>query len=266
LFATGAAGVDLDLAEIQGVHGVEDEVDEMIGGHPVAQVGREQQRGVAVNRNEAGRHAFKDAAARKKSKKIENFKSDRLLAAARTAWQREFAQVPAGKLVFLDESAAQTNMTRLRGRAPRGERVYDHAPAGHWRVTTLIGSIRLDGKTACMTIPAATDIPIFRAYVQPILIPTLQPGDAVIYDNLSSHQDPETTRLIEPARASVRPLPAYSLDLNPIEKMGSKVKALLRSAKARTPAALNRAIARALAAVTAKDAQGWFAAFSYSIN
>jgi hypothetical protein len=92
--------------------------------------------------------------------------------------------------VFLDESAAQTNMTRLRGRAPRGERVYDHAPAGHWRVTTLIGSIRLDGTTACMTIPAANDIPIFRAYVQHVLIPTLRPGDGVIYDNLSSHQDP----------------------------------------------------------------------------
>jgi hypothetical protein len=108
--------------------------------------------------------------------------------------------------VFLDESAAQTNMTRLRGRPPRGERVYDPAPAGHGRGTPLIGSIRLNGTTACMTIPAATDIPIFRAYVQHILIPTLQPGDGVIYDNLSSHQDPETTRLIEPAWASVRSL------------------------------------------------------------
>lgn len=157
-------------------------------------------------------------------------------------------------------------MTRLRGRAPRGERVYDHAPAGHWRVTTMIGSIRLNGTTACMTIPAATDIPIFRAYVQHVLIPTLQPGEVVIYDHLSSHQDPECTRLIEQAGASVRPLPAYSPDLNPIEKMWSKVKALLRSAKARTPAALNRAIARALAAVTAKDAQGWFAACGYSIS
>jgi hypothetical protein len=150
--------------------------------------------------------------------------------------------------------------------APRGKRVYDHAPAGHWRVTTRIGSIRLNGTTACITIPAATDIPIFRAYVQHILIPTLQPGDVVIYDNLSAHKDPETIRLIEQAGASVRPLPAYSPDLNPIEKMWSKVKALLRSAKARTPAALNRAIARALAAVTAKDAQGWFAACGYSIN
>ena len=117
-----------------------------------------------------------------------------------------------------------------------------------------------------MTIPAATDIPIFRAYVQHVLIPTLQPGEVVIYDHLSSHQDPECTRLIEQAGASVRPLPAYSPDLNPIGKMWSKVKALLRSAKARTPAALNRAIARALAAVTAKAAQGWFAARGYSIS
>jgi hypothetical protein len=85
------------------------------------------------------------------------------------AWQREFAGIPAGKLAFLDESAAQTNMTRRWGRALRAARVYDHAPAGHWRVTTLIGSIRLNGTTACMTIPAATDIPIFRAYVQHVL-------------------------------------------------------------------------------------------------
>jgi transposase len=144
--------------------------------------------------------------------------------------------------------------------APRGKRVYDHAPAGHWRVTTRIGSIRLNGTTACITIPAATDISIFRTYVQPIWISTLQPGKLVIYDNLSSHQDPETPRLIEQAGVSVRSLPAYSPNLNPIERMRRKVKARLRSAKARTPAALNRAIALALAAVTAEDAQDWFAA------
>jgi transposase len=133
--------------------------------------------------------------------------------------------------------------------APRGKRVYDHAPAGHWRVTTRIGSIRLNGTTACIIIPAATDISIFRTYVQPIWISTLQPGKLVIYDNLSSHQDPETPRLIEQARAGVRSLPAYSPNLNSIEKMRRKVKALLRSAKVPPPAALNRAIARALAAV-----------------
>jgi hypothetical protein len=107
---------------------------------------------------------------------------------------------------------------------------------------------------------------IFRTYVQPIWISTLQPGKLVICDHLSSHQDPETPRLIEQAGASVRSRPAYSPNLNPIERRRRKVKALLCSAKARTPAALNRALARALAAVTAEAAQGWFAARGYGIS
>ena len=129
----------------------------------------------------------------------------------------------------------------------------------------MIGSVRLDGTTACMTIQEATDTDIFRAYVQRVLIPTLRPGDVVILDNLSPHKNSETIRLIEQAGAGVRFLPAYSSDLNPIEKMWSKVKEALRSAKARTPEALNDAIARALASVTAADARGWFAPCGYSI-
>jgi len=109
-------------------------------------------------------------------------------------------------------------------------------PPVHWCTTTMIGSVRLDGTTACMTIEAATDTDIFRAYVQHVLIPTLRPGDVVILDNLSPHKNSETIRLIEQAGAGVRFLPAYSPDLNPIEKMWSKLKEALRSAKARTPA------------------------------
>ena len=129
----------------------------------------------------------------------------------------------------------------------------------------MIGSVRLDGTTACMTIEAATDTDIFRAYVQHVLIPTLRPGDVVILDNLSPHKNSETIRLIEQAGAGVRFLPAYSPDPNPIEKMWSKLKEALRSAKARTPATLNDAIARALASVTSTDARGWFASCGYSI-
>ena len=185
---------------------------------------------------------------------------------ARELWRRELAPVAAGSLVFLDESAAKTNLTRLRGRAPRGERVHDHAPAGHWRTTTMISSVRLDGTTACMTIQDATDTAVFRAYVQHVLLPTLKPGDVVILDNLSPHKHPATTRLVEQAGARVRFLPPYSPDLNPIEKMWSKVKAMLRSAKARTRPALEAAIACALASVTSADARGWFASCGYSIN
>jgi transposase len=155
-------------------------------------------------------------------------------------------------------------MTRLRGRALRGERVRAHAPAGHWQTTTMISSIRLDGATACMTIPGATDTEVFRAYVAEVLVPTLRPGDIVLMDNLAPHKSDPTLQLIAQAGAQVLFLPAYSPDDNPIEKMWSKVKALLRAAEARTPDELVRAIGAALAQVTANDAPGWFVSCGYS--
>jgi transposase len=169
-------------------------------------------------------------------------------------------------LVFLDESGAQTNMTRLRGRAVRGQPVRDHAPAGHWGATTMLGSLRLDGTTSCMTIEGATDTAVFRAYVEHVLLPTLQPGDVVILDNLSPHKNPATLALLAAASVGVRFLPPYSPDLNPIEKMWSKIKEALRAAKARTKRQLRREIARALRSVTATDAAGWFASCGYIIS
>lgn len=156
-------------------------------------------------------------------------------------------------------------MTRLRGRAPRGRRLLAKAPHGHWRTTTMISSVRLDGSTACMTIEGATDTAVFQAYVRAILCPSLRPGDIVIMDNLGPHKNEHTIALIAAAGASARFLPAYSPDLNPIEMMWSKVKALLRSAEARSVEQLQSAIARALRAVSAEDARGWFAACGYSI-
>lgn len=155
-------------------------------------------------------------------------------------------------------------MTRLRGRSPKGERLVCHAPDGHWRTTTMISSVRLNGDTACMTIEGATNTEVFQAYVREILVPTLKPGDIVVLDNLGAHQNDLTLALIEQAGAEVRFLPAYSPDLNPIELMWSKVKALLRKAQARNHADLLAAIASALAAVTPQDALGWFVHCGYS--
>jgi transposase len=139
------------------------------------------------------------------------------------------------------------------------------APHGHWRTTTMISSVRLDGTTACMTIEGATDTAVFQAYVRSILVPTLRPGDIVVMDNLAPHKNEQTVELIVQAGASVRFLPAYSPDLNPIEMMWSKIKALLRAAEARNAEQLQLAIARALQRVTAQDAAHWFAACGYSI-
>jgi transposase len=128
----------------------------------------------------------------------------------------------------------------------------------------MMSSLRLDGTTACMALDGTTDTESFRAYVEAVLVPTLRPGDTVVMDNLSPHKSDPTLTLILQAGAFVLFLPAYSPDLNPIEKMWSKIKNLLRTAEARTPADLITAIGQALAKVTPQDALGWFTACGYS--
>lgn len=154
-------------------------------------------------------------------------------------------------------------MTRLRGRAKGGRRLVDDMPYGHWCTTTMLSSIRFDGRMACMAIDGATDADVFREYVRQVLLPTLRPDDIVVLDNLSAHKDTEAIRLIESVGAEVWFLPPYSPDFNPIEKMWSKIKEFLRAAKARTQEALLNAIALALKAITDQDAEGWFAACGY---
>lgn len=129
----------------------------------------------------------------------------------------------------------------------------------------MISSIRLDGSTACMTIDGPTDTDVFHAYVRDVLCPALRPGDIVIMDNLAPHKHPKTVALITAAGASALFLPAYSPDLNPIEMMWSKIKALLRKAEARTHPDLLEAINRALRAISSQDAINWFAHCGYSI-
>ena len=155
-------------------------------------------------------------------------------------------------------------MTRLRGRAPCGERVHASMPSGQWHTTTMISSIRWDGSTACMAIDSATDTEVFQTYVRQVLCPTLRPGEVVVMDNLSPHKNELTLDLIRAAGAEVRFLPAYSPDLNPIEKMWSKVKTLLRGSEARTQGELIDAIASALRKITPQDALNWFASWGYS--
>lgn len=167
------------------------------------------------------------------------------------------------RLVFIDESGAKTNMTRLYGRAKEGQRAVDDAPSGHWCTTTMISSVRLDGSTACMVVDGATTKDIFKAYVEQILLPTLKAGDIVVLDNLSAHKNKEIRDLIESVGAELWFLPPYSPDLNPIEKMWSKIKSILRRLKARTEEALINAVAKALDAITAKDVKGWFESCGY---
>jgi transposase len=157
------------------------------------------------------------------------------------------SQLNPNRLVFIDEAGAKTNMTRLYGRGPRGQRVYDRTPHGHWCTTTMFSSIRSDGSTACMAVDGASTGEIFQIYIRQVLLPTLQPGDIVMLDNLAAHKNPKALELIQEMGAQVRFLPPYSPDLNPIEKMWSKVKQILRSIKARTEKSLLNAIAYSFA-------------------
>ena len=185
---------------------------------------------------------------------------------ARQGWAEKSKTWDCTRLVFIDESGATTNMTRRCGRAVRGQRVYDATPQGHWCVRTMISSVRVDGTTACMSVDAATDADVFTAYVREVLVATLRVGDIVILDNLGAHKHAAARELIQRAGATIEYLPPYSPDLNPIEKMWSKIKEYLRMAKARTSRALHKAIREAFRTIAAEDALAWFASCGYSIS
>jgi transposase len=157
-------------------------------------------------------------------------------------------------------------MTRRYGRAPKGERVYGSVPLGHGEVTTLISALALDGVRASFSVEAATDTDIFPVFVEQVLRPALHPGDVVIGDNLSAHKAAALKAAIESAQATLRPLPPDSPDFNPIEQCWSKVKEFLRAAEARTSEALEQAIRKAFAHVTATDARGWFQHCGYRLS
>jgi transposase len=177
---------------------------------------------------------------------------------------RRFADV--NQLVFLDESSAKTNMTRLYGRAPIGQRCHFAAPHGHWTTTTMLSAIRCSGvmKDASIVFEGPTDANIFRSYVEECLAPALRPGDIVVMDNLASHKVSGVQEAVEKVGASVWYLPPYSPDLNPIEKLWSKVKAWLRRIAARTIDGLVAALGDALRDVDEQECRNYFASCGYA--
>ncbi len=157
-------------------------------------------------------------------------------------------------------------MTRLRGRAPRGQRLVDKTPHGHWQTTTLIAALGLEGVRCSTVVDGAVNADIFEAFVEHVLVPELRSGDVVIMDNLSSHKRSRTRELIESAGAEVEFLPPYSPDLNPIEMIFSKVKQLLRSLGCRTREALWASMQNVLDQVSDRDAQNCFRHCGYSLR
>jgi DDE superfamily endonuclease len=135
----------------------------------------------------------------------------------RRVWRAAQPLLDPSRLVFIDETATATNMARRYGRSPSGKRLVDRVPHGHWEVTTVVAALREGGVGAVMAVDGALNGDLFVAYVGQCLVPTLQAGDVVVLDNLSSHKRAEARELIERAGAALVFLPPYSPDLNPIE-------------------------------------------------
>ncbi len=167
------------------------------------------------------------------------------------------------RLVFLDESGINTDLTRLYGRAPSSQRVVDHTPLNTPKTTTVLSSIRLNGEKTFTTYQGGTTGERFVTYLKETLLPTLHSGDIVVMDNMRSHHVKAVRDVLEDKGMLLFYLPPYSPDLNPIEKMWSKVKAILRGWKIRSLDALPAALASAMDIISVPDCHHWFAASSY---
>jgi transposase len=168
--------------------------------------------------------------------------------------------------VFLDETSATTNMLRHHGWAPRGERLVDAAPHGHWRTTTFVAGLRSTGLIAPLVLDGPMTGAAFRAYIEQMLAPSLSAGDVVVMDNLAAHKVAGVQEAIAAVGAGILYLPPYSPDLNPIEQFFAKLKALLRKAAARTRDALWDAIGQSLNGFSPDECHNYLANSGYAFD
>ncbi|OUJ01516.1 transposase [Acetobacter cibinongensis] len=181
----------------------------------------------------------------------------------RQEWFDTQPDLDPARLVFIDETWASTNMARRYGRCRRGQRLRSAVPHGHWKTTTFVAGLRLTGIVAPMVLDGPINGRSFQTYVDRVLVPDLRPGDIVIMDNLGSHKGPGVQAAIEAAGATVRYLPPYSPDFNPIEKAFSKLKAHLRKAAERTRDALWDRIGTLIDQITPAECANFFTAAGY---
>jgi transposase len=186
--------------------------------------------------------------------------------AARSRWRELAAGLAPADLLFLDETGTHTAFTRLRARAPRGQRAVGAAPRNHGPNVTLLAVLGPGGIATSVAIPGAATRAVFDAFVAQFLVPVLRPGQTVVLDNLSVHKSAAAQALVEAAGGRLLFLPPYSPDFNPIEPVFAKIKASLRAAAARSPDVLLAATKDALDAVTAEDAAGCYAACGFPLS
>jgi transposase len=168
--------------------------------------------------------------------------------------------------VFLDECGVTTDLIRRYGRSPRGTRLRDRAPCGHWETSTVIAGLRLEAVTATAVFDGPIDNESFRAYVDQVLVPTLCPGDVVVLDNLAVHKQPEVRVAIEAVGAHLRFLPPYRPDFNPIEQAFAKLKAFLRAARPRSFNEVTALIAVALKLFTPAECANYIRHCGYRLS
>lgn len=186
------------------------------------------------------------------------------VARRRAQWKRLQGKVDPSRLIFIDETWAKTNMTRLHGRCAKGQRLVAKVPHGHWKTLTFVAGLRCDGIISPCVFNQPINATSFLAWVVQLLVPTLRPGDVVVMDNLSSHKAAAVRRAIRAAGALLIFLPPYSPDLNPIEQAFSKLKTLLRKENARTLEHTSDCIAKLLDQVTSKECANYFSEAGYS--
>jgi transposase len=186
------------------------------------------------------------------------------VARARRKWIREQGLLDPAKLVFIDETSVNTNMVRLYGRGPSGVRLVDDVPFGQWETLTFVSALRHDGMVAPMLIEGPMNGELFLAYVEQCLAPTLKPKDIVVVDNLTSHKVAGVAEAIEAAGATLRYLPQYSPDLNPIEMPFSKFKAHLRKLAQRTIPGIRRGIRSFLSSLKGQECANYLRHAGYA--
>lgn len=186
------------------------------------------------------------------------------MAEARARWRLDQPLLDPTRLVFIDETGTSTKMARLRGRAKRGRRVVGRVPWGHWKTVTFVAGLRADGIAAPLVVDCAMNGAIFIEYVRQCVVPELREGDIVVVDNLAAHKSDDVRELIEAAGAELRYLPPYSPDLNPIEQAFAKLKAHLRTAKARTVPALYDTIGQVIGRFDASECRNYFTNSGYA--
>jgi transposase len=179
------------------------------------------------------------------------------------------SEIPAERLVFLDESGVTTKMARTHARAPRGQRAYGSIPLGSWQRLTVLGALACDGLVATMSIEASTSTPVLLAYLEQVLVPALKhtrPDAILVMDNLRPHHATEVSELLAQAGIRLLYLPRYSPEFNPIEHAWAKMKERLKAKAARTLEVLEAELRPALDTITAQDARGWFRHAGYALH